>query len=78
MIAGMAALARAYARDPHKPVWVQEFGASAEWMDRKVIPQFMERIIQAAMDVGVSWFTWWASHDISRKFELSSPEYELG
>jgi hypothetical protein len=34
--------------------------------------------MHAAIDEGVSWFTWWSSHDVPRKFELNSLEYELG
>ncbi|MCX6998166.1 MAG: hypothetical protein NTV49_14055, partial [Kiritimatiellaeota bacterium] len=78
LAAGMAALARAFAGDPAKPIWLQEYGASAEWMDEKTVPRFLEAATQAAIDEGVAWFTWWASHDVDRRFELSSFEYELG
>ena len=78
LIAGMAALVRAFANDPAKPVWAQEFGISPEWIDRKLIPRFVEATMHAAIDEGVSWFTWWSSHDVPRKFELNSLEYELG
>jgi Cellulase (glycosyl hydrolase family 5) len=78
LAAGMAALARAFAGDPAKPIWIQEYGASPEWMDKKEIPRFIEATTQAAIDEGVAWFTWWASHDVDRRFELSSLEYDLG
>jgi len=78
LIAGMAALARAYANDPAKPIWVQEFGASAEWIDRKLIPRFMEQTVQAAMGEGVSWFTWYSSHNTNRKFAGLGLDYDLG
>ena len=78
LAAGMAALARAFAGDPAKPIWLQEYGASAEWMDEKSIPRFMEATTHAALDEGVAWFTWWASHDVDRQLEFSSLEYELG
>lgn len=78
MAAGMAALARAYAGDPAKPIWLQEYGVSPEWMDTKIIPRFMEATTQAAIDEGISWFSWWASHDVDRRFQFSSLEYELG
>jgi hypothetical protein len=78
LAAGMAALARAFAGDPAKPIWLQEYGASAEWMDETIIPRFMEATTHAALDEGVAWFTWWASHDVDRRLEFSSLEYELG
>jgi hypothetical protein len=78
LIAGMAALVRAFANDPAKPVWVQEFGISPEWIDRKLIPRFVEETIRAAIDEGVSWFTWWSSHDMPRKLEMPSLNYGMG
>ena len=74
----MAALARAYAGDAAKPVWVQEFGASGDWMERAQIPVFLEDATVAALQGGVSWVTWWASHDIRPEYEFSSLEYDLG
>jgi hypothetical protein len=32
----------------------------------------------AAIGEGVSWFSYWDSHDVDRKFELNSLEYTLG
>jgi len=74
----MTALVRAYAEDPAKPVWVQEYGASEEWMDAAQIPTFLEQATTAAIEGGVAWFTWWASHDIDRKFAVKPLEYSLG
>ena len=42
------------------------------------IPEFLERTTLAAIQGGVSWLTWWASHDVDRKFELNPLEYEFG
>jgi hypothetical protein len=78
LIAGMAALARAYANDPAKPIWAQEFGMSPEWIDPKMIPRFIDETVHAAMDEGVSWFTWYSSHDTTRKFDGLGLDYELG
>lgn len=75
---GMASLARAYAGDAAKPVWLQEFGASSEWMKEEEIPAFLEKSVESAVAGGICWLTWWASHDISRRFEFSSLEYDLG
>ena len=78
LAAGMAALARAYANDPAKPVWLQEYGASREWMDEADLPTFLHRATVAGIDGGISWFTWWCSHDIRRHFTFPSVEYDLG
>jgi hypothetical protein len=32
----------------------------------------------AGIDEGVSWFTYWDSHDVDRKFAFNSLEYSLG
>ncbi len=74
----MAALARAYAGDANKPVWLQEFGASKEWMAGPQIPEFLEAATVAALRGGVSWLTWWASHDIRPEYEFHPLEYDLG
>ena len=76
--AAMSALARAYAGDPRKPTWVQEYGASSTWMDERDIPAYVERATLAGVGSGVSWHTWWASHDIDRKFKFAELEYGLG
>jgi hypothetical protein len=57
---------------------VQEFGASEEWMDAAIIPEFMERSIRSAAASGARWFTWWCSHDITRDFQVEDLEYTLG
>lgn len=78
LAAAMAALARAYAGDPQKPVWIQEYGASEEWMKVEEIPVFCEKATLSAIKSGANWFTWWASHDIRPKFKVSPLEYSLG
>jgi endo-1,4-beta-mannosidase len=74
----MAALARSYASDPTKPVWVQEFGMTDHWTDTANIPRFLHEIVSNAIDVGVNWFTWWSSHDLDRDYSFSELEYSLG
>lgn len=78
LLARMASLVRAHAHDNDKPVWVQEYGASLEWMDESSQAAFIERATLAAIDEGVSWFTWWCSHDIDPAFKFASLEYGLG
>lgn len=78
LIDAMAGLARAYAGQPDKPVWAQEYGASEKWMPRRTIPVFLERAMRNAIDGGVTWFSCWASHDIHPKFKVTPLEYTLG
>ena len=74
----MAALVRAYAGGPDKPVWLQEFGASNEWMEEAEIVPFLEKAAEAAIRGGICWLTWWSSHDVDRRFRFDSLEYDLG
>ena len=75
----MAALARAYAGEPAKPVWLQEFGVTPSWLaDGESASGFLEDAARAALGGGVSWLTWWASHDIRPEFEFDPIEYGLG
>jgi Cellulase (glycosyl hydrolase family 5) len=76
--AGMAALARSIAHDARKPMWMQEFGACSEEMPEGDVPRWLEATLSAAVDQGVSWYTWWASHDVDRRFEFHPFEYGLG
>lgn len=76
--AGMAALARSYARDPAKPIWIQEFGACSEEMPERDVPRWLDKAMSRAIEEGVSWFTWWGSHDIGRRFDFHPFEYSLG
>ena len=73
-------LARAFHRDPERPLWVQEFGMSAEWMPSEGIPEFAERTVRAVLDCHNVWgLTWWSSHDIDHRFSgFSELEYDLG
>ena len=76
--AGMAALARSYANDPHKPIWIEEFGACAEEMPEADLPRWLEKTVMSGIEQGVSWFTWWASHDVDPRFQFHPFEYQLG
>lgn len=78
LLASMAALARAYAGDAQKPIWVQEFGMVPDWTDPANIPAFVAASIRNAIDAGVSWFTWWSSHDIDTRYAFDPLEYAMG
>lgn len=78
LLKAMAALIRAYAGDAQKPVWAGEFNTCIESMNEKQQAQWLETAVTGAIESGVSWFTYWDSHDVSRAFAFNSVEYSLG
>lgn len=78
LVPAMAALARQYAGVPDKPIWLQEFGASEEWVGAENIPVFLELAARNAIEAGVGALTWWSSHDVGQQYEFDSLEYDLG
>lgn len=73
-------LARAYHQQLDRPIWVQEFGASPEWLPEADIPDFAQVTIENALTCEHLWgLTWWCSHDIRREFAgFDVLEYGLG
>ena len=71
---------QAFAGDPHRKVWIEEFGCSSQWTAAGTIPGWAEATIRnAASCDGVFGLTWWCSHDPSRRFAGMNPlEYDLG
>jgi hypothetical protein len=78
LMAGMAALVRSFGNTPQKPIWIEEFGVCSEEMPEADIPLWLEKSVTSAIGQGVSWFTWWASHDVDRRFQFHPFEYSLG
>jgi endo-1,4-beta-mannosidase len=78
LMAGMAALIRSYAGDARKPVWAGEFNTCIEALPEKGQAAWLEKAVTAAIEQGVSWFSYWDSHDVDRKFEFNPLEYTLG
>jgi len=78
LLAGMAALIRAYAGTQQKPVWAGEFNTCIEQLTEKQQAQWLEKSVLAGIDEGVSWFTYWDSHDVDRRFGFNPLEYSLG
>lgn len=76
--AAMTALARSYGNAPAKPVWLQEFGVCDTEMPAADIPRWIELAVEGAVAEGVSWFTWWCSHDVDRALDFHPFEYDLG
>ncbi|HEY1986594.1 MAG TPA: hypothetical protein VGG85_14360 [Terracidiphilus sp.] len=78
LLAGMAALIRSYAGTQQKPIWAGEFNTCIEELPEKGQAEWLEKAVTAAMDQGVSWFSYWDSHDVERKFAFNPLEYSLG
>lgn len=76
----LAQIARATPGAAGKPLWIQELGVSERWLDGVDSADFAERMLRRAAAVpGVEAITWWASHDISRRFDgFDELEYGLG
>ncbi|MET7972406.1 glycosyl hydrolase [Streptomyces mirabilis] len=71
-------LSKAWADDPHRPVWLQEVGAPAPLIPSEHAASFTEATVAAALDCPDLWgITWWCSHDVSRDL-ADFPELEYG
>ncbi|MGB6726545.1 MAG: hypothetical protein WBE74_11620, partial [Terracidiphilus sp.] len=78
LLAAMAALIRSYAGNRQKPVWAGEFNTCIEELPEKGQAEWLEKAVLAAIEQGVSWFSYWDSHDVDLKFEFNPLEYSLG
>jgi len=82
LLAAMAALIRSYAgtdsKAQQRPVWAGEFNTCIEALPEKGQAEWLEKAVTAAIEQGVSWFSYWDSHDVDRKFEFNPLEYTLG
>ncbi|WP_369174244.1 glycosyl hydrolase [Streptomyces sp. R28] len=71
-------LSKAWADDPHRPVWLQEVGAPAPLVPPEQAAAFTEATVANALDCPDLWgITWWCSHDVSREL-ADFPELEYG
>jgi endo-1,4-beta-mannosidase len=75
-----AEIAYAYQKSLDRRVWVEEMGATAEWMPESYMPEYAKQVLHNAAETGTIWgFTWWCSHDIDPAFKgFKSLEYQLG
>ncbi|MER6979515.1 glycoside hydrolase 5 family protein [Streptomyces carpinensis] len=73
-------LSKAWADDPHRPVWLQEVGAPAPLIPAEHAAAFTEATVSHALDCPDLWgITWWCSHDVSRDLaDFPELEYTLG
>lgn len=75
--AAMAALVRSYGGNPQKPIWIQEFGLRPN-ADVPDFSKWLDLAVTNGIEGGVSWFTWWKSHDVERRFQFSPEQYTRG
>jgi endo-1,4-beta-mannosidase len=78
LLAAMATLIRSFAGARNKPVWAGEFNTCIEALPEKGQAEWLEKAVLAAIEQGVSWFSYWDSHDVDRKFQFNPLEYSLG
>ncbi|WP_328774034.1 glycoside hydrolase 5 family protein [Streptomyces sp. NBC_00286] len=73
-------LAKAYATEPARPVWVQETGAPEPHIPAADAPDFARATVLNAGDCTDLWgVTWWCSHDVDRSLaDFPDLEYTLG
>ena len=76
----MIELSRAFADDPHRPIWLQEVGAPSNCLTPEETPGFLEATVRSATRTADLWgVTWWCSHDVSRELaDFPELEYSLG
>lgn len=76
----MVELAAAFRDDPTRPIWLQEYGASRQWMPEHGIADHAEAFTRNVLTCPDLWgVTWWCSHDIDRRFSaFVEMEYDLG
>jgi hypothetical protein len=78
LLAAMAALIRSYAGARQKPVWAGEFNTCIKELTDDQQAEWLETAVHAAIEQGVSWFSYWDSHDVDRRFDFNPLEYTLG
>lgn len=73
-------LSKAWAREPHRPVWLQEVGAPAPHIPPQHAAEFTRTTLVNALDCPDLWgVTWWCSHDVDRALgDFPELEYSLG
>jgi hypothetical protein len=73
-------LAKAYATDPQRRVWVQETGAPEPHIPAEAAALFARETVLNAADCTRLWgVTWWCSHDVDRSLaDYPELEYTLG
>jgi hypothetical protein len=58
--------------------WAGQFNTCIESLSEIQQGQWLEKAVLQAIDEGVSWFSYWDTHDVDRRFAFNSLEYSLG
>lgn len=76
----MIELARGFATDADRPIWLQEVGAPSNCLSPEETPGFLEATLRSVARTENLWgVTWWCSHDVSRSLaDFPELEYTLG
>lgn len=76
----MIELARGFATEPTRPIWLQEVGAPSNCLTPEQTPDFLEATLRSVVRTDNLWgVTWWCSHDVSRDLaDFPELEYTLG
>lgn len=76
----MIELARGFATDPDRAIWLQEVGAPSNCLTPEETPDFLEATVRSSARTENLWgVTWWCSHDVSRRLaDFPELEYTLG
>ena len=59
-------------------MWAGEFNTCIEELPEKGQAEWLDQAVHAAIEQGVSWFSYWDSHDVDLKFAFNPLEYSLG
>jgi len=78
LLAAMAALIRSYAGTQQKPIFAGEFNTCIQKLSDAEQASWLNQAVGAAIEQGVSWFTYWDSHDVDRRYDFNPLEYTLG
>ncbi|WP_196716981.1 glycoside hydrolase 5 family protein [Actinomyces trachealis] len=77
-------LARAWG-GPGRPIWLQEVGAPATWVEAADAPDFVHQTIASLVEAAtgpvpeLEGITWWCSHDVDRELaDFPGLEHSLG
>jgi hypothetical protein len=78
LLAAMATLIRSYAGTQQKPIFAGEFNTCIQALTDQQQAEWLDKAVHAAIEQGVSWFTYWDSHDVAREYDFNPLEYTLG
>lgn len=75
----MMEIAKAFANDNSRSIWIQEFGTAEDFFDDEIV-EFISKSMYAMYAEDHLWgITWWSSHNVDKQFSnFDKLEYSLG